>query len=293
MTPWSWMRRKARGLRHVLRDGQLQRTPVKPLPSTELAICAIFKDEALFLAQWIEFHRLQGVERFYLYNNNSSDNWREVLQPYLEAEIVAVQEWPLHPAQANAYNHCMRWRKDEARWIAVIDIDEYLYALDQPLPELLKTVESAPALAVNWIMFSTSGHVLRPTGLLMENYTRCCVEGVELSKVIVRPREVVSFITPHDATYRAGAVAVNSDGTPVEGPLAPIALDRVRINHYYTKSVEDYMGARHRRGQADGHHRCSIDNLLDAEKNYNSGEDSQIQRFIEPVKAALKANLET
>ena len=176
MTPWAWARRKARGLRHVIRDGRLQKTRVEPLPPTRLAVCAIFKNEARWIEQWLEFHLLQGVERFYLYNNNSTDDWREVLRPYIEAKIVAVQEWPLHPAQANAYNHCMRWRKNEAQWIAVIDLDEYLYAIDKSLPQLLENYEDAPALVVNWIMFSTSGHILRPpTGLLMENYTRCCI----------------------------------------------------------------------------------------------------------------------
>lgn len=34
-----------------------------------LPICAIFKEEAPYLPEWIEFHRLMGVERFFLYDN--------------------------------------------------------------------------------------------------------------------------------------------------------------------------------------------------------------------------------
>ena len=240
------------------------------------------------MAQWIEFHLLQGVQRFYLYNNNSSDDWREVLKPYIEAKIVAVQEWPLHPAQANAYNHCMRWRRDEAQWIAVIDFDEYLYALDQSLPQLLQTI-AAPALMVNWIYFSTSGHIRRPAGLLIENYRRCGAQGDTLCKAIVRPREVVKFVTPHHAIYRGGQLAVNAGGTSVEGPQAPIALERVRINHYYTKSVEDFLGARSRRGQADGHYQRSLEDLLEIEENHGAATDDYVLRFVEPVKMALDA----
>lgn len=33
--------------------------------SVYLAVCAIFRDEAPYLAEWIEFHRLVGVEHFY------------------------------------------------------------------------------------------------------------------------------------------------------------------------------------------------------------------------------------
>ena len=48
------------------------------------AICLIFKDEAPFLQEWIEYHHLIGIEHFYLYNNNSTDNYEEVLKPYID-----------------------------------------------------------------------------------------------------------------------------------------------------------------------------------------------------------------
>ena len=38
------------------------------------SICAIFKDEARFLREWLEYHRLIGIEHFYLYNNFSTDD---------------------------------------------------------------------------------------------------------------------------------------------------------------------------------------------------------------------------
>ena len=38
-----------------------------------LAICAVYRNEAPYLREWIEFHRLVGVERFFLYNNRSTD----------------------------------------------------------------------------------------------------------------------------------------------------------------------------------------------------------------------------
>ena len=47
-----------------------------------LAACTIYRDAASYLAEWIEFHRLLGVERFFLYDNGSTDDHREVLAPY-------------------------------------------------------------------------------------------------------------------------------------------------------------------------------------------------------------------
>lgn len=36
----------------------------------ELAIATIFKNNAPFLKEWIEYHRMQGVKHFYLYNRS-------------------------------------------------------------------------------------------------------------------------------------------------------------------------------------------------------------------------------
>ena len=59
----------------------------------KFAICSMFKNEAKFLKEWIEFHRLIGAEHFYLYNNESTDNYLEVLKPYIDKNIVELIDW--------------------------------------------------------------------------------------------------------------------------------------------------------------------------------------------------------
>jgi GT2 family glycosyltransferase len=56
-------------------------------------------DEARDLREWIEFHRLQGVERFYLYDNGSTDDTEEVVRPYVEEGIAELVPWPHAGAQ--------------------------------------------------------------------------------------------------------------------------------------------------------------------------------------------------
>ena len=38
--------------------------------TARLAACAIYRDEADYLAEWIEFHRLCGFELFFLYDKS-------------------------------------------------------------------------------------------------------------------------------------------------------------------------------------------------------------------------------
>ena len=51
----------------------------------ELAIVAIFKDEAPYLREWLDYHLLAGVEHFYLYSNESSDGHADYLRRLLNS----------------------------------------------------------------------------------------------------------------------------------------------------------------------------------------------------------------
>src|SRR5579883_479648 len=59
-----------------------------------LSIVAIFRNEKPYLREWIEYHRLVGVDHFYLYNNKSSDGSLEVLSPFIARGIVTLIDWP-------------------------------------------------------------------------------------------------------------------------------------------------------------------------------------------------------
>jgi len=144
-----------------------------------LSACTIYRDAASYLAEWIEFHRLMGVERFFLYDNGSADGHREVLAPYVDDGTAVVHDWPMPfvgdggrgLALRHAFDHCLRAHREDSRWIAFLDIDEFLFSPGgDPLPRLLPDYEEYPGLCVSRAEFGTSGHRARPPGLVIENY---------------------------------------------------------------------------------------------------------------------------
>jgi Glycosyltransferase family 92 len=229
--------------RHV---GYLRARWPKPLgtrPPVGLAACAIFRDEARYLAEWVAFHRIQGVERFYLYDNLSSDEWRSELAPEIEAGIVEVTHWPPEPGQMSAYEDCLERHRDEARWIAMIDIDEFLFSpTGATLPEILRRFDTHPAVAVNRRFFGTNGHRYPADGLVTENYPMRARDDDWtnlLIKSIVYPRMTVGAHSAH--TFRLRGVPVGEDGLPVpKATREPATADLLRINHYYAKSEEEF-----------------------------------------------------
>ena len=109
-----------------------------------LSICAIFKDEAPYLPEWIEFHRLVGVERFFLYDNLSS-RWRQGgLEPWVRAGVVSISDCSIPLGQGGqgwAYADALRRARGRTRWLAFIDVDEFLFSPGPtPLPDVLAGV---------------------------------------------------------------------------------------------------------------------------------------------------------
>jgi hypothetical protein len=210
--------------------------------SAYLSVCAIYRDEAPYLEEWIEFHRLVGVEHFFLYNNESVDDHAAILAPYVAEGIAVVHHWPEHPAQKEAYEHCLAEHGAGSRWIAFLDLDEFLFSPEQrPVPELLAEFEQWPAVGVNRVNFGTSGHKDKPSGLVIEEYLMRW-PAVQSIKSIVDPARTAGFVNVHAFSYRDGGFAVDEQKRPIDGWVTDeYTFDRLRINHYYTRSEAEFL----------------------------------------------------
>jgi glycosyl transferase family 92 len=212
-----------------------------------LSVCAIYRDEARYLREWVAFHRLVGVDRFYLYNNRSSDDHLESLAPYLEDGSADVRDWRLYPGQMAAYEHCVAEHSEDSRWIAFIDIDEFLFSpTGRPVSELLGGYEAWPGVGVHRTAFGTSGHATPPPGLVIENYVRRArnenTRGV--IKSVVDPARVERCRSCHAFIYHDGALAVDETKQPIGPPIShteTMSHSLLVVNHYWTKSEEECL----------------------------------------------------
>ena len=93
----------------------------------DLAVVAILKNEGPYLKEWLDYHLLAGVDHFYLYDNESPDNQAEVAKPYVEAGLVTYIPFPGIAMQMPAYNDAINRFKFQARYMAFIDGDEFIY----------------------------------------------------------------------------------------------------------------------------------------------------------------------
>lgn len=224
----------------------------KRIPSQYyLAICAIAKNEGPYFEEWIEWHRKLGVEKFFIYDNESTDNTQEVLAPYIKSGLVEYTPWPGMKQQLMAYDDCLEKHRLDARWIAVIDLDEFISPIrDKTIPEFLKPLENAPAVEINWLIYGSGGAKTKESGSIMSRFKQHSQPNHYLNrhiKSIVNPRRVFSFIGCHEVAKISGKT-VDSHGVPIRKNFwdREPKQDIIHIKHYAVKSYEEFLDKRSR-----------------------------------------------
>jgi hypothetical protein len=229
---------------------------IQAVSAYELGIISMFKNEACNLREWVEYHRLVGVEHFWLYNNLSTDNWEEELAPYIKSGLLEVFDWqdPNWPAsQVHAFKDGLQKAHGRANWVAVIDMDEFILPLcNKTVPECLKEhFSNASGVFINWRNFGTSHITLPKNKPFLFKLISCSLASHPLNAVgksIVQPDKVrlEDVWCPHHFPLQAECVYVNGDNIPMKFSGIDLHSDGkhhdkyIRINHYILRD-EDYF----------------------------------------------------
>ena len=212
-----------------------------------LAIGAIMKDEGPYLKEWLEYHMMVGVEKFYLYDNGSSDDTMDIVRPYVERGVVDLIDFPGSAKQMAAYRDVINRYSYDSKWIAFIDLDEFLVpVVGGDIKDILLSLPDFAELVVSWVIYGSSGLVKRPKGLVLENYKHHADKSWGI-KSIVNPRFVVTMANPH-CNLVAGYI-VDENGKKlgyIDQTNNPPSCNKIRCNHYITKSYEEYIKRRSR-----------------------------------------------
>jgi hypothetical protein len=236
-----------------------------------LAIGAIVKNEGPYLLEWIAYHRIVGIDRFFIADNASTDEGPGLLAALAAAGIVRHLPFPDRPSvrpQLPAYAEILRHCGGEADWIAFLDADEFLVPAPGAgaggLRRVVAALGAAPevgAIAVNWAVYGSSGHLRPGSGLVIERFTRRAARFRPPNhhfKSIIRTAAVGEpGPNPHVFELGPSFRTVHCDGREIGGhPAGRRGLSRdvvwnpLRINHYVVKSREEFMTRKLHRGRA-------------------------------------------
>jgi hypothetical protein len=218
-------------------------------------LCAIVKNEAPYLVEWVAWHRMIGFDRIVVYDNDSTDETPDLLNRLRAiGAIDAHIPWPVHEIspQLSAYTHFVR-QKCATDWLMFLDADEFLVLRRHGgVNAFIASFQPDVAcIGVNWRLFGSSGATEFSPRPVMERFRRAAAVTSPLNrhvKSLFRP-ECVDQIHMHAPSLAKGR-AVLANGAPLEmephGVAAQVDWSVAQINHYFCKSREEYARKRER-----------------------------------------------
>lgn len=225
------------------------------------AICAIIKNEHHYLEEWIEWHLGLGFSAIHLFEDKDSDSHEEICAKYDNVFLRRYEDdeevQRLLAEQGNSrrqhvlYDWFAVQYKGTYKFVAFIDLDEFVFfADDYNLTKLCQEFEPYPCVILNWKMMGASGRLSKPVCGVIEAYP---IEGefadkdclwayksfvnLDRYKGLINLHLANGFVNTHHGTKKYDYF-----------------YDKAWLNHYFTKSWEDWCERIfHKGGTLNGH----------------------------------------
>lgn len=244
----------------------------KQIKSEKVLLGCIVKMENNYLEEWIKHYQNLGFDKIVIYDNNESSGQYsesvmdlEIVQEGVKNGKIDVINVPDETKiQCRCYTDCYKKYGDDYKWLAFFDIDEYLMLEKcNDIHEYLnqKEFNTAQIIHINWKIYDDNGLITVKDGdySLVKRFTR--EMGKHNPKKARLNRELKSIVrggmtniafdrNPHTVTSKA-LHCVDAIGRPANSAQqgsANICHKGAWLNHYITKTIEEYAEIKAKRG---------------------------------------------
>jgi Glycosyl transferase family 2 len=242
----------------------------------KLSVCLCIKNESLYIIDFIKHYIKQGVDHFYIINNNSNDNIEEVLDNSVYKSLITLLKDDCCIDINNAYsypnglttvinNNLYEMIKNETEWAIVVDIDEFMYGKNgcNIKTFLEKVNDDIGSIYVIWniMVLSTIDNEINNTfSIHSNNFKRLNYDLInnlswniknanDFGKSIFRTSMLNGQIGLHKTHNTTGNVINNygenkntwyDNGNDVEYSENNFKNVNISLNHYVIRHLEDY-----------------------------------------------------
>jgi Glycosyl transferase family 2 len=245
--------------------------PARP----RLLLVATMRNEGPFILEWVAYHRAIGFTDLVICTNDCVDESPALLDRLQElAFVVHVVNRVAagEKAQLAAYRCAEKLPLiREVDWAMVLDADEFLNIRlgKGRVTDLIEAVPEATAFLINWRLFGNSGYTTWEPGFVTERFTRAAPLNDPVNRsfktLFTRINAYHCKLLPHQPRYPdtmrlcelhyvngAGAALPRyfcdeSRGDFLQSEPGQVSWELAQINHYNTRSREDYL-VKHERG---------------------------------------------
>jgi hypothetical protein len=280
-----------------------------------LCLVAIFKNESYIIKEWIDHYLNQGVDKFFLIDNGSTDEYYSILEPYITScKVDLVKDAKKH-AQEELYNKYFLNKCRRYDWVIVCDLDEFIYGRKycNSIKHFLSQVHNNfSQVFIPWKMFGSDGFDTmdkqQPSSVIsaftkrinnndnknnkFRSFTYKGKVKYIFSKTIARTKYLIKFGIHHSETlnkryltscvFKSNNIHESNDFTEINENI--IENSALHLNHYAIQSFEWFMRVKATRGDAvNGIHENTRNKQYFQEYNFNDIEDLELSTITNNI----------
>lgn len=248
------------------------------------AVVMVIKHENRYLQEWLDWHLALGFDHIYLYDNGTKEKVTEIIKQNSQEvqDKITVIEWSEHHThlQQDAYTHFMNNFKEDVRWGLFIDSDEFVRFTDgvtTNVNDFLKDYEDYTEIWGYEVEYNANGQEEYEDKPVRERFTQQtdAREGFYW-KNFVQPNRIDGWLM-HYAQYNPDKHFLFKNEQKNQ--------DLFVIDHYYTKSWEEWIWKITERGGADPKYHKELQEFFYYNPNMeylNTGENA-VQTYEEDL----------
>lgn len=200
----------------------------------KIGICLIIKDENEYLEEWLRHYRNLGVDKFFIYDNESQTPIK------VNSEDVDVILWgnnDIHP-QNMSYLDCCVKNKD-FDFIGFFDTDEFYMSktmnIKKDIDNLINKYGNFDGLAIYWRMYGNPNPYFTERKPIDE-YTYYYKNNH--IKSFINPKTIIRFPDPHFPSINGRYI--DELGRNVYSPIGDHTGETIWIKHIWTRSIPEF-----------------------------------------------------
>jgi len=207
-----------------------------------LSVIAIIRDENDYLEEWIRYHiEEMGVDHFYLYDNESEIPAQEYLESvnFKYLDHCTIKRFPTTRfSQQDAHTDFLNNYKNETKWFIGMDPDEYIKLKDdsKSLIDFLKENTQYAKIKCQWKHYTANGQETQTAEPDMIRFPKetTWYDEKHGGKTFAQTNRIRGF-TSYTPLVRLDAETADYDDHP------EITTEFMQLNHYYTRSYEEWL----------------------------------------------------
>jgi hypothetical protein len=219
-------------------------------------ICAILRNENVYLQEWVDHHLNLGFDHIYLYDNNdiNGENPMDIVKDYKNVYIdTRFRGMDDMYHQQDAYTIFYKTYGLNYDWIAYIDIDEYIqlekYSIKQFLSQDIFT--DCDCIRLSWKCYTDNDLIIvENNNYSIKRFTTPTTYQATLCKSIIRGNlNYINSISAHGSENIKKPMDANGDICD-SGHKCPLRFlnenkkyvwTNAWINHYRYKTIQEFI----------------------------------------------------